>query len=241
MRFRTEFWRTIAGLVLFAVAFGYVEAAVVAYLRSIYVPLRAHFYPALSTTELFPLLSLDQLRTLGPEHTARLNIELGREFATLLMLSGVALAVARKLREWVGAFVLCFGFWDIAFYSFLKLLLNWPASLLTWDILFLLPVPWVGPVVAPILVSISMIVAGFLWLWREYGDNPFHMTRARWAFILLGGLTVFVAFIYDFPNTAGGGTPNAFRWDVFFVGEAIALLAFATPTRRRKIGSSQLA
>jgi hypothetical protein len=85
-----------------------------------------------------------------------------------------------------------------------------------------------------------MIVAGFLWLWREYGDKPFHITRARWAFILLGGLTVFVAFIYDFPNTARGGNPNAFRWDVFFVGEAIALLAFAT-TRRRKIGSSQLA
>src|SRR5690349_2988847 len=151
---KTQFWRTITGLVLFAIAFGYVEAAVVAYLRSIYTPLRAHFYPPSSAGELFPLLTLDQLRALGPEHTARLNTELGREFATLLMLSSVALVAARKPREWIAAFVLCFGIWDITFYAFLKLLLNWPASLLTWDILFLLPVPWVGPVIAPILVSI---------------------------------------------------------------------------------------
>jgi hypothetical protein len=234
MRSKSEFWRTVAGLVLFAIAFGYVEAAVVMYLRSIYLPLRAHFYPALSASELFPLFSLDQLRSLGPEHIARLNVELGREFATLLMLSGVALATARKPREWIGAFLLCFGFWDIAFYSFLELFLHWPTSLLTWDVLFLLPVPWVGPVIAPILVSLSMIVAALAWLWREYGDKPFHLTRMRWGLILLGGTTVFVAFIYDFPNTASGGIPNAFRWDIFFVGEAIALLAFATATSTEK-------
>jgi hypothetical protein len=234
MRSKSEFWRTVAGLVLFAVAFGYVEAAVVMYLRSIYVPLHAQFYPALSASELFPLFSLDQLRSLGPEHTARLNVELGREFATLLMLSGVALAACREPREWIGAFLLCFGFWDIAFYIFLKVFLHWPASLLTWDVLFLLPVPWVGPVIAPILVSLSMIVAALAWLWREYGDKPFHLTRTRWGLILLGGMTIFVAFIYDFPNTASGRIPNAFRWDIFFVGEAIALLAFATATSTEK-------
>jgi hypothetical protein len=79
-----------------------------------------------------------------------------------------------------------------------------------------------------------MIVAALAWLWREYSDKPFHLTRMRWGLILLGGMTVFVAFIYDFPNTASGGIPNAFRWDIFFVGEAIALLAFATATSTEK-------
>ncbi len=231
MRYKTEFWWTVAGLVLFSVAFGYVEAAVVAYLRSIYLPLRTHFYPGLSATELFPLLPIDQLRALGPEHTARLNIELGREFATLLMLSGAAVAAARKRREWIGAFVLCFGLWDIAFYSFLKLLLGWPPSLLTWDILFLLPVPWVGPVVAPVLVSISMVASGVLWLWHEYRGTPFRMSRARWGLIIFGGLMVFGAFIFDFPNITRGGTPRAFRWDIFVLGEVIALLALFTATK----------
>ncbi|HTU44441.1 MAG TPA: hypothetical protein VMF91_05235 [Bryobacteraceae bacterium] len=228
---KAQFWRTIAGLALFAIAFGYVEAAVVAYLRSIYTPLRAHFYPGASS-ELFPLLSLDQLRTLGPEHITRLNIELGREMATLLMLAGAALAATRKPREWVAAFVLCFGMWDIAFYAFLKVMLSWPASLLTLDILFLLPVPWVGPVLAPILVSVSMIGAGLIVLWREFGERPVRIGALRWVVIVLGGAIVFVAFIADFRNTATGGNPNAFHWWLFGLGEALGLVAFGTGLNR---------
>ncbi|MBV9157487.1 MAG: hypothetical protein JO097_14580 [Acidobacteriaceae bacterium] len=231
-RSRTQFWRTIAGLLLFGVAFGYVEAAVVAYLRSIYMPLRVHFYPATGSGELFPLLTLNQLRALGPEHTARLSIELGRELATLLMLAGVALAAAKNIREWAAAFVVCFGAWDIAFYAFLKLLLNWPASLLTWDILFLVPVPWVGPVLAPILVSISMIVAGLLVLWREHNGRHLSITAPHWVLIVFGGLLVFTAFIFDFQNTAAGGNPNAFHWSLFLTGEAVGLIGFGTATRR---------
>src|ERR1700685_2008159 len=198
---RVPFWRMIAGLALFAIAFGYVEAAVVAYLRAMYAPLRAQFYPG-SSNELLPLLSLDQLRILGPEHIMRLNIEPGRELATLLMLAGVAVAATHRPREWFAAFVLCFGIWDIAFYAFLKMLLSWPVSLLTWDILFLLPVPWVGPVWAPILVSVSMIGGGVVVLWREYGGRPVQIGVARWAFIVLGGAIVFAGFIADFRKPA---------------------------------------
>lgn len=221
----------MAGLALFAIAFGYVEAAVVAYLRSIYMPLRAHFHPG-SGSELFPLLSLEQLRVLGPEHIARLNIELGRELATLVMLAGVAVAATRRPREWVAAFVACFGIWDIAFYGFLKLLLGWPASLLTWDILFLLPAPWVGPVLAPVLVSVSMIGAGAVVLWRECGERPVELGAARWACVVLGGAMVFAAFIADFRNTAGGGNPSAFRWWLFLIGEGVGVGAFATAVMR---------
>jgi hypothetical protein len=239
VRSKAQFWRIIAGLVLFAVAFGYVEAAVVAYLRSIYTPLRAHFYPG-SSNELFPLLSLDQLRVLGPEHVMRLKIELGREFATLLMLAGVAVAAARNRREWAAAFVLCFGIWDIAFYSFLKLLLSWPASLLTWDILFLLPVPWIGPVLAPIVVSLSMIGAGLMVLWREHTRRPVHIGPARWTFIIAGGVIVFAAFIADFRNIGAGGNPNAFHWGVFLIGEAVGLLAFFDALLRPRAAPRQV-
>lgn len=234
MRSKSQFWRIVVGLVVFSVAFGYVEAAVVVYLRSIYVPVRMHFYPALSPNELFPLLSLDQLRVLGPEHTMRLKIELAREFATLLMLAGVALIAGRKPREWLAALLVCFGIWDIAFYASLKLLLNWPASLFTWDILFLLPVPWVGPVLAPLLVSVAMVSAGLISLWREYGERPLQMTALRWISVVLGGVIVFAAFIYDFRNTASGGNPNAFHWGLFLIGLAVALFAFASSLRRRR-------
>lgn len=104
---KPDFWRFIAGLVIFSAVFGYVEAAVVVYLRSIYTPLRAHFY-SVNPGELFPLLTLEQLRSLS-ENVGRLTIELGRELATLLMLAGVATIAVRSLREWVAAFVVCFG------------------------------------------------------------------------------------------------------------------------------------
>ncbi len=219
-------WKVVAAVVLFGISFGYVEAAVVAYLRSIYTPLRAHLYPGSPAPELFPLLSLEQLRRLGPEHTARLKIELAREFATLVMLGGFALAIARNLREWVAAFFTCFGIWDITFYLWLKLLLAWPASILTWDILFLLPVPWVSPVLAPVIVSVSMISAGLLLLWREYHGRPTRFTSLTWSGIVLGAILIFLAFIADFRNTENQGFPHAFHWSLFVAGEVIALMAF---------------
>jgi hypothetical protein len=228
-----RWWRVVIGLVIFGAAFGYVEAAVVEYLRSMYAPLRAHFYPTVPPGELFPLLTLEQLSVLGSEHTARLRIELGREFATLTMLASVALIATRTAREWIAAFVICFGVWDIAFYLSLKLLLDWPASLLTWDILFLLPVPWVGPVIAPMLVSISMIAAGLVVLWREYNDRPIYIARSRWAVIILGGAIVVAAFVWDFRNTGMGRSPNPFNWILFFVGELMGLLAFVSALRTR--------
>ena len=229
---KATWWRVVAALVLFGVSFGYVEAAVVAYLRSIYTPLRVHFYPGSPPPELFPLLSLEQLRSLGPEHERRLEIELGREFATLLMLAGAALAVARNVREWTAAFLTCFGIWDLTFYLWLKLLLAWPASLLTWDILFLLPVPWVGPVLAPVIVSVSMISAGLIVLWKEYHGCSIRITALSWAGILLGAVLIFLAFIADFRNTANGGYPHVFHWALFLSGEAVGLFAFLRALNR---------
>jgi hypothetical protein len=229
----TKWWRTTAGLLLFGLAFGYVEAAVVIYLDAIYVPLRAYFYPAVPKTELFPLLSIDQLRSLGPEHIARLKIEVGRELATLLTLAGVALGVTRNLREWVAAFLVSFGIWDLAFYVFLKLLANWPASLLTWDLLFLVPAPWVGPVLAPVLVSLSMILAGLTLLWHEYGGRPVQITGLHWSLILLGAVLIVGSFLRDYREVLRGGRPvNEFHWALFSGGLAIGLLAFAVAFRR---------
>lgn len=230
---RTQFWRIAAGLIVFGVAFGYVEAAVVSYLRYIYDPLRLHFYPG-SSGQLFPLLSLEQLRRLGPEHIRLLKTEVGREAATLLMLAGAAVLAARKVREFVAAFLVCFGVWDITFYLFLRVLVHWPASLLTWDILFLIPVPWTGPVIAPVLVSLSMVVCGLMLLGREYAGKPLRLRGLQWALIVLGGVMIVAAFVWDFRNTASGGNPRPFNWALFIAGETIGTLSFLGSFRRRR-------
>ena len=176
--------RAIAALFVFGISFGYVEAAVVVYLRAIYNPIRARLHPERGPDDLFPLITQKELANTGPENSRRLAIEVGREAATMVMLAAVALAAARNLHEWIAAFAIAFGVWDISFYAFLKLMIHWPESLRTWDILFLIPLPWVGPVWAPVLVALTMIVCGVISL-RAGGVRG---RLPHWAGVLAGAM-----------------------------------------------------
>src|ERR1035438_4418730 len=115
--------------------------------------------PGASFLPIFPLIPLDQLPKAMPELTWLLSVEIAREAATIVMLVSVAL-VAGGRASWLPSFAIAFGTWDIFYYVFLKLLLHWPASIMTWDILFLVPVPWAAPVLAPVVVSVTIIGAG---------------------------------------------------------------------------------
>ncbi len=227
--------RAVAALFLFGISFGYVEAAVVVYLRAIYDPVRRRIHPERKPGELFPLITPGQLAAAGPENPRRLVIEVGREAATMLMLAAVALAVARNFRQWFAAFAIVFGVWDITFYAFLKLMIHWPESLSTWDILFLIPLPWVGPVWAPVLVALSMIVCGLISL-RLGGLRT---TALHWAGVLAGAAVIVIAFVWDFRNTSAGGLPNPFNWPLFLIGEAIGLSAFLAALQSREYPESR--
>ena len=222
--------RTSLALLLFGISFGYVEAAVVDYLRL--VPIPASAGPNLGSDphrlpdDLFPLLTMDQLASAGPEFVRLLKTELVREAATLAMLSAAALLASANVRQWMAALVVAFGVWDISFYAFLKLLLGWPRSWLTWDLLFLIPVPWVGPVIAPVAVSLTMIAAGLVILRREGEGRPAHFDRLHWLGILAGGVIIVLAFTWDYRNIMAGGMPKSFNWPLFVLGEATGLAAF---------------
>ncbi len=218
--------RILTALVLFGVSFGYVEAAVVTDLRAVYDPIHRHHHPDVDDGSLFPILTLEQLRAAGGRPLRLLGIEMVREAATILMLAGVALAATRRSSTWLAAFVLVFGLWDICFYVFLKVLIDWPGSLLEWDLLFLLPVPWAGPVLAPVGVAAVMIVAGSVVLVEAESGRPTAHRRGDWAAIFLGGLVLIVAFCWDWRNILAGGTPNPFRWDLYALGLAIGLAGF---------------
>lgn len=215
-------------LVLFSVAFGYLEGAVVTYLRTLHEPARLHYYPHRAASEMFPLLTLEQLRAAAPEQVETLYTEIGRETATMLMLAAIALAVSHNRRQWAAAFAISFGIWDTVFYATLKLLLGWPASLLTWDILFLIPMPWVGPVIAPVLVSLAMIAAGIWCLRRESSGRPLRVTRWHLAGTLLGALVIIVSFTLDYRNIMAGGAPRPFHWGVFALGMAIGTVSYVS-------------
>lgn len=222
--------RILAALVLFAVAFGYVEAAVVVYLRAHYDPIRRDTFQRTCEGELFPMLQLEHLEAAGSQYTHMLLVELGRELATLVMLAAAAAAVARNFREWLAGFMIAFGVWDVFYYVFLKLLIDWPDSLMTWDILFLLPMPWVGPVISPVVVAASMIAAGVVVLWRESCGRPIGFRWFHWVAIVGGGLIVIVSFCWGAEDCASG-LPERFNWPLFALGEVVGLVGFAHACR----------
>jgi len=227
--------RTVAALFLFGISFGYLEAAVVVYLRAIYDPIRQHLHPERKPNDLFPLISPQQLADAGPENPRRLAIEIGREAATMLMLAGIALVCGRNFHERVAAFAIAFGVWDISFYGFLKLMIHWPDSLSTWDILFLIPLPWIGPVWAPVLVALAMIVCGLISL--RFGG--LRLGALHWLGILAGAFVIIVAFVWDYRNIARGGMPNTFNWPLFFAGLAIGFIGFLAAARNREYRGSR--
>lgn len=217
---------------MFGTAFGYLEAAVVSYLRILHEPARRQIYPDRAAGELFPLLTLEQVRAASQEQRKTLYVEIGREAATMVMLAAIALAVAKNARQWTAAFAIVFGVWDIVFYAGLKLLLDWPASLFTWDILFLIPVAWVGPVAAPVLVSVAMITAGIWCLSREAAGKPLRIGVWNILGVVLGALVIILSFTLDYRNITSGGMPHPFHWGVFGLGLAIGAVSYLSAGKR---------
>lgn len=142
---------------LFAIAMGYVEAAVVVYLRALYYP---DGFPIPVKLGALPIrfTRIPEFENRMPQ--SMLRTEVGREVATIVMLASLALLVGSTPAQMLGVFLLAFGVWDIFYYVFLKLLIRWPESLKTLDVLFLIPVPWIGPVWLPVSVSVVMVAAG---------------------------------------------------------------------------------
>lgn len=215
-----------AVVIIWGIAFGFVEASVVEYLRAIY-------YPVSDGGFHFPIQTLAQFQSMGPEHIHRLEIEVLREFFTLVMLATIAIAAARNRRQAWAHFMIAFGVWDIFYYVWLKVLLDWPAGLVTWDLLFLLPVPWVSPVAAPVIISLGLIIVGLIVLGFEDKGQPLLMTWRDWILIAFGGFIVIVSFCWDYKNIMAGGFPNPFQWKLFFIGLTLSTVTFAFAVRKR--------
>ena len=207
-------------VIAYAIAMGYLEAAVVVYLRQAL---------GIEHDALFPLRNGGGLQTLSP-------IELGRELATLIMLAAAGWLTGTGPIERLAWTAVAFGTWDIAYYGWLWLFVGWPPSPATWDILFLVPVPWVGPVWAPVVVSAALIGFGLLVARRLRAGGVVAVGPWQVAGGLAGGVLVILSFTLDAGNILAGGIPKTWAWPVFAAGMALALLAAGTalwPPRRR--------
>ncbi len=194
-------------LMVWGVAFGYMEAAIVVYLRELYYP-EGFAFPAV----------------IIPGHI--MLTEVLREAATLLIMWATVCLVYSRLQSRVAAFVILFGVWDIFYYIFLKLLLNWPESLGTWDILFLIPAPWIGPIWAPILVSIGFIYAGTVVLIRNHQKHFLHFSSEFILFEIFAALLIIISFMIPGLSVLEQTMPSHFPWYLFLTGFLTGICVF---------------
>jgi hypothetical protein len=224
----------LAGLYVFGIGFGFVEAAVVVDLRAILVPTVDRIVGR-SSIDHFPMIPFDRIANDDPSGARLMRIEVLREAATLVMLAGVGLATGRSLIGRFSAFVVGFGVWDLTYYLSLKSLISWPASVWTWDVLFLIPVPWAAPVLAPSIVAATMVLAGSIAIVEEATGRPFRLSRWHWLAIVAAGLILIASFCWDWHQTAAWGSPGPFPWALFFIGEGVALGGFINAWRASRI------
>lgn len=223
----SESWRRWWIVAAFALAMGWLEAAVVFYLRTLIGRIEP-WQP-----EPFPVVG-----RIAP-------VELARELATLLMLLAVGALAGRERRTRWGYTMVAFGLWDIAYYGCLKLISGWPDSLLAWDVLFLIPLPWWGPVLAPMLIAALMIFWGTAATQYAPAARPSRPVRWPWAACGLGVALALYVFMADTLRVAPRGLeavravlPERFNWPLFVA--ALALMsapAIRLASELRRLGA----
>ena len=199
----------------FAIAMAWVEAASVFYVRAL-------------VDRIEPYQS-DPL----PMHGALGYVELWREAATLVMIATLGVLAGGTRRRRAAYAALAFGTWDIFYYVFLRVISGWPRTLLDWDVLFLLPLPWWAPMLAPVSIALMMILWGTLA--TQLGDGSTDAPWA-WAFGSVGIVLALVVFMIDAGRALPDGRdavlhvlPTTFNWPLF----CVALLLMASPVISR--------
>jgi hypothetical protein len=228
--------RTIYAIILFGITMGMFEAAVVIYLRELY-------YPGGFT---FPLqLTSDSVAV----------TEFFREIASLFMIGAVAWLSGRNSTQRFAWFLIIFAIWDIFYYVFLKALIGWPESFMIWDILFLIPVHWTGPVITPIIAAVLMILLGASMLrFSAIWGKAARINRREWWLLGSGAFVVFISFIIDYTiylfenyghfsqsnlmdtlnNLSINYVPAKFYWWIYILGIVLIISSIIIYARRNQ-------
>jgi len=203
----TSVTQRITTVSIFAIAMGIMEAICVVYIRQIIFP-------------------PDGIITEFPTDNFNFMYEIVRESITMIMLTTVAILAAYNWRTRLAMFFLAFGIWDIFYYVGLKIFLNWPASIMDWDTLFLIPIAWYSPVLVPVLISFYF-VAGSIFIILHEGNG----TRLRFTLrVILLQVFAFILWLVSFMNntthiTEFGYKDVSYSWILFNIALILAILS----------------
>jgi len=205
-------FKTFLIVVVFSIAFGYIEAAVVVYLREI-------FHPDGFT---FPMT------VFGIDAMSKriLLTEIGREASTIVLIFTGAWLFGCNRHQRFAYFMVIFAVWDIFYYVWLKVLLDWPDSIMDWDILFLIPCTWASPVLYPILISTVLIVFAVVILYCSSYGRMIKPTLPDWFAFFLSGLIVVVSFCLPGLHITEPVFASYFYRPLFATGLLLSILTF---------------
>lgn len=203
----------------YAVAMAFVEAAAVVYLRS--------------------LLGTDFPST--PLGTYEM-IEIQREAATLVMLAALGWLAGHNWQARLSYFLYTFGVWDIGYYVWLKVLIDWPESFLASDVLFLIPVRWSGPVLAPVMIAAWLCLTAVVTLVLSVSGRRLARSLPGRGVVILGGLLALYTFTSDALHARFAGLPDwnflppgQFNWPLFLCAfSMMALPSIMIPLKSRQ-------
>lgn len=210
-----------ASLVAFALAFGFIEASVVVYLRELYAR-----EASLHGPNAFAGLQV----TLVALPTRLVSLEMAREACTIVLLGAVAWLAGRRAADRAGAFLLAFGAWDLTYYGVLRLAAGWPDTLGAWDILFLIPAPWVAPVWAPIVVAAIFAGVGTYLFWTSDRERQYGWLDA--SVLSVAVLLTIGAFLVESGAAIDHQVPRRFPVRLFWAGVGLGTLWFVRRERR---------
>lgn len=196
-------------VILFSIAFAYIESSVVVYLREIFHPEGFSF----------PLPLYD----LNPLWRRLILTEIGREAATMVIIVTGAWLFGRSIQERWAYGLTFFATWDIFYYVWLKVLLDWPSSLMDWDILFLIPVTWASPVLFPVLVSLAMFVTAVIILIRAEKKHTVRLNKGQITALLAGAGIIILSFCIGGSHVTEPNYADCFHWPLFAAGYVLAI------------------
>ena len=180
--------------------------------------------------------------------------EILREAATIIMLVGAGYFAGRSFTTRFAWFLYAFAVWDIFYYVFLKLLLNWPESFMTWDILFLIPVTWVSPVICPVITSLTMVWFSLVIIDKATKNANVKLLWKDWNILITGSVILIVSFTWDYSkfilqhynfskiwtiptedllNISLKYIPVSFNWFLFILGELVIVTDIILFTKRK--------
>jgi hypothetical protein len=141
------------------------------------------------------------------------------------MLSAIGCLAGRGWVDRLAWTAVAFGVWDLFYYAWLWVFIGWPHSPATWDVLFLIPVPWAGPVWAPVAVSGALVGFGLAAAHQVPAGRMPRVGLRRGVGAIAGGLLVVGSFVANAPALLSGGLPGWFPWPVFVGGMVLGIWA----------------